>query len=122
MTQAVIEGVTFGLRDSAEALRGTGAQLDQMLCIGGGSASRYWVRLLATVLNNPLQLPVSGEFGAALGAARLGLCAATGADPDAVMTPPEIGEVIQPDTSLTAAFDDAYAAFRASYLKIKDIQ
>ena len=122
MTQAVLEGVAYGLRDNAEALKATGARLDHMLCIGGGSASRYWVTLLATVLGFPLQRPRSGEFGAALGAARLGLCAATGAKPDDVMAPPDIGETILPVDSLASAFNDGYAAFRASYPKIREIQ
>ncbi|WP_020043456.1 xylulokinase, partial [Salipiger mucosus] len=37
LTRAVLEGVAFGLRDSAEALRGAGARLDRLLAIGGGT-------------------------------------------------------------------------------------
>lgn len=122
LTRAVMEGVAFGLRDGAEALRSTGARLDHMLAIGGGTKSAYWTRLLATVLNTPLHLPAAGEFGAALGAARLGLCAATGADPDDIMAPPAIARTIDPDPAFTQAFDDAYAAFRAAYPSIRAIQ
>lgn len=122
LTRAVMEGVSFGLRDSAEALKSTGARLDHMLAIGGGTGSLYWVRLLATVLNVPLMLPGAGEFGAALGAARLGLVAATGADPETIMTPPEIGQTIHPEADLVPAFDEAYHKFRASYPSIKAIQ
>ncbi|MDA7430640.1 xylulokinase [Primorskyibacter aestuariivivens] len=122
LTRSVMEGVAFGLRDSADALKDTGAKLDHMLAIGGGSQSSYWVKLLATVLNKPLNLPAAGEFGAALGAARLGFCAAAGADPESVMTPPKIGQTIKPDAALVEAFDEAYGKFRARYPNIKAIQ
>ncbi|OCX66607.1 xylulokinase [Thioclava sp. SK-1] len=122
MTRAVLAGVAYGLRDSAEALRATGAELGQLLAIGGGTGSKLWVEMIATVLNCPLALPKDGEFGAALGAARLGLIAATKADANTVLTPPELGEVIAPNTALHAAFDDEYHAFKAAYPAIRAIQ
>jgi xylulokinase len=122
MTRAVLEGVAFGLRDSHEALKATGARIERLMAIGGGARSRYWLRLIATVLGVPLDLPKDGEFGAALGAARLGLVAATGARPEEVMTAPEIGEQIAPDEKLTEAFDAAHAQFRRAYPAIREIQ
>ncbi|WP_281857715.1 xylulokinase [Litoreibacter halocynthiae] len=121
MTRAVLEGVAFGLRDSFAALKSTGADLEQLIAIGGGTGSRYWLRLIATVLGVPLALPAGGEFGAALGAARLGM-AATGASLDQIMTTPEISEVIQPDRALQAGYDAAYVKFRAAYPIIKQAQ
>jgi len=122
MTRAVLEGVAFGLRDSAEALKATGAKLEHMLAIGGGTASRYWVKLLATVLGTPLYLPKSSEFGAALGAARLAICATTGADARDIMSSPETFVCVAPEASLIETYDQAYVAFRASYPRIKEVQ
>ncbi|MGR3272803.1 xylulokinase [Thalassococcus profundi] len=122
LTRAVLEGVAFGLRDSFEALRATGARLDSLIAIGGGTASAYWLRLIATVLGVPLRRPEGGEFGAALGAARLGMVAATGTDAGEVMTRPALGDAIDPDPGMRDAFDDAYAAFRAAYPAIKAVQ
>jgi len=122
LTRAVLEGVAFGLRDSFEALVATDAKIDKLIAIGGGTASRYWLRLIATVLGIPLQLPGGGEFGAALGAARLGMVAATGAKPEQVMTTPQISETIEPDMHLHAAFDTAYTAFRKAFPAIKAAQ
>lgn len=122
MTRAVLEGVAFGLRDSFEALVATDAKLDQLIAIGGGSASGYWIELIATALGVPLSLPRSGEFGAALGAARLGMMAATSDSPNSIMTIPEIRETIAPNPSLYSAFDDAYQAFRAAYPAIRGCQ
>lgn len=121
MVRAVLEGVAFGLRDSFDALKATGAAFETLLAIGGGSRSEYWLKLIATVLDTPLSLPASGEFGAALGAARLGICA-TGAEWQAVMTPPEIARTIAPDPALTEAFAEAHARFRAAYAGTRALQ
>ena len=122
LTRAVLEGVAFGLRDNFEALVATDAKMEELIAIGGGTASRYWLRLIATVLGVPLHLPGSGEFGAALGAARLGMVAATGVPPEQVMTAPELSETIDPDTEMQPAFDVAYCAFRRAYSAVKSIQ
>lgn len=119
LTQAVLEGVSFALRDNLEALKSTGAELESVFAIGGGSRSRYWLELIATVLNMPLHLPEKGDFGAALGAARLAICGATGADPSEVMTKPGIADTITPRTDLSDAYEEAYASFRTLYPGIK---
>ena len=121
MTRAVMEGVSFALRDSAEALRATGAQLDHMLAIGGGAQSRHWVELLATVLGVPLALPEQGDFGAALGAARLAMVGCGAGTVDEIMAPPPIRETIAPNAALHDAYDAAYAAWRDIYPAIKEL-
>jgi xylulokinase len=121
LTRAVLEGVAFGLRDGLDALSATGARLDTPLVIGGGARSPYWVALLATVLDTPLALPERGEFGAALGAARLALSGVTGAAPDALMTKPPVARVVAPDPALVAAYAEAHAAFRAAYSAIRNL-
>lgn len=121
LTRAVLEGVAFGLRDSFEALKSTGANFDRLIAIGGGTGSRYWLEVIATVLDIALQLPKGGEFGAALGAARLGIAATSGARPETFMSEPEMGETIEPACEMTAQFDADYQAFRDSYLKVKSI-
>ena len=122
LTHAVIEGVSFALRDSLEALRTTGTHLDHLLAIGGGSQSPYWVELLASILNLPIDLPKAGEFGAALGAARLAICGTNGLDPNSVMAKPAIAKRVMPRADLTDAYSTAYEKFRATYPAIKVIQ
>ena len=121
LTKAILQGVAFALRDCLEALHQTGADPKELLAIGGGSKSPYWVSLCATVLNLPLCVPDKGELGAALGAARLAICAATGADADAIMSKPQISHVVAPVSELTSAYDAAYLNWRAAYPAIKDI-
>ncbi|MGH1415456.1 MAG: xylulokinase [Pelagimonas sp.] len=118
LVQAVMEGVCYALRDCLEALRATGTELTEVLAIGGGTQSRVWTEMLATVLNLPLSLPKDGEFGAALGAARLAMVA-RGAEVEEVMTQPDIGEVIAPKADLVADYEAAYQRYRALYPAIK---
>ena len=117
----MLEGVAFGLRDSKEALTSTGAHFDRLIAIGGGTGSRYWIKLIATVLDTPLHLPKGGEFGAALGAARLGIAAISGAAPETFMFEPDVGDTIEPVKEMAPLFDASYQAFRDSYPKIKSI-
>jgi len=55
LTQAVMEGVAFALKDNHEALKATGTTLTRLLAIGGGSKSDYWIELIATLLGMPMQ-------------------------------------------------------------------
>jgi len=122
LTSAVMEGVAYALRDNLEALKATGTQLERVLAIGGGSRSPYWVELLATVLNLHIDLPEDGDFGAALGAARLAMAAVTGDDPASIMTKPPVAHTIAPRADLTDLYAEGYAAFRALYPAIKAVQ
>lgn len=121
MTQAVLEGVAFALRDNLEALRSAGTELSRVTAIGGGSRSRYWLAAMATALGLPIDVPQDGDFGAAFGAARLGLVAATGTDALSVFTPPETAETIDPDPVHSAAYAAAYERYRALYPALKSL-
>ncbi|WP_160009074.1 xylulokinase [Rhizobium sp. 18055] len=121
LTQAVLEGVSFAIRDNLEALRSAGTDIARVTAIGGGSRSRYWLASIATALGVPVDLPADGDFGAAFGAARLGLIAATGADPVAVCTPPATDGTIEPVAALSGAYDEVYARYRALYPAIKSL-
>ena len=119
LTQAVLEGVAFAFRDSLEALRAAGTELSRVTAIGGGSRSRYWLRAIATALQLPIDIPADGDFGAAFGAARLGLIAADGANPLDICTAPATAETVEPDATLVAAYADAYQRYRALYPAIR---
>lgn len=121
LTQAVLEGVTFAIRDNLEALKSAGTSISRVTAIGGGSRSRYWLASIATSLGVPVDIPAEGDFGAAFGAARLGLIAATGADPVAVCSQPETEETIEPVAALSGAYEEAYARYRALYPAIKPL-
>jgi xylulokinase len=65
-------------------------------------------------------LPQAGDFGAALGAARLGMMAATGAGVE-IATMPPIAKTIDPSTALASAFDETHARYSAAYSALMDL-
>lgn len=115
LTRSVMEGVAFAMRDCLEALKITGTESRRLMAVGGGAQSKFWLETLATVLRVPLELPKGSEYGAAMGAARLAICAANGASPLEVMKPPEIEECIEPRSDLFEAYECEYARYRDFY-------
>ncbi|MBV0912024.1 xylulokinase [Anianabacter salinae] len=120
-TRAVLEGVTFAIRDCRDALAATGTEIDSLLAVGGGSRSDYWLRAIATALGLPLDLPEAGDYGGAFGAARLAIMAATGASAAEVATRPAIARTIDPDPALSAAFDEGHDRYRAAQTAIRGL-
>lgn len=118
MTRSVLEGVTFAVRDSYDALRSTGTKIERLIAVGGGSKSDYWVQAIATVLELPIGLPVAGDYGGAFGAARLGIMAATG-EGASVASAPKIERTIDPVAGLSDAFLEAHSKYRAAYQALK---
>lgn len=121
LTQAVIEGVSFALRDNLEALRQAGTELDRVIAVGGGSRSEYWLSLLATVLGKPIDLPEQGDFGAAFGAARLAQASVSDTEIDEIMSLPKTAKSFEPDLNMSQEFDDAYQTYRALYPALRGV-
>ncbi|CTQ49055.1 xylulokinase [Jannaschia donghaensis] len=117
--RAVMEGVAYAFADCRDALAATGTNVPRALAMGGGARSDYWLRILTTTLDIPLDLPAQGEFGAALGAARLGRMAATGEGAE-IATPPVVDRTYDPNTHLTDAFAAGHARYRRAYQLLKD--
>ena len=115
----MLEGVAYAFKDSYDALKSTGTEIDSLIALGGGSASRYWLEVIATCLGQAIDIPVAGDFGAALGAARLAMMA-DGA-PDDIATRPETKETIEPVGAMTDAFAEGHARYRATYNSLKEL-
>lgn len=119
-TRAVLEGVSFAFKDCYDALCGTGTQIDNLVAVGGGSKSNYWLSLLATVLDMPIDVPKDGDFGGAFGAARLAQMAETGGGVE-LATAPDTAHTIDPQPALQDAFDARHAQYRAAYCALKEV-
>ena len=81
-----------------------------------------WVRsgpIWPTALGMPVDIPADGDFGAAFGAARLGLIAAEDADPFAICSTPATSATVEPDDALLAAYAEAYSRYRSLYPAIR---
>ncbi|MEM5477474.1 xylulokinase [Pacificibacter sp. AS14] len=120
MTRAVLEGVAFAFADCHDALLSTGTVIGRAIAMGGGAKSDYWLETISTALGVSLMVPQSGDFGAALGAARLGMMAATGAGVEIATLPP-ISKIIEPNTQLQPAFADAHDRYKRAYTALKGL-
>lgn len=116
LVQAVLEGVAFAIRDNLEAVKRTGIVLESSRICGGGAKSVLWRRILANVLNIPLQC-LQSEQGPALGGAMLAMAAC-----DEGVSSEEIcrkcvrtGETILPEPWLAEAYEDRYQRFQKIY-------
>jgi xylulokinase len=118
LTQAVLEGVAFAVRDMLAALGG--AEITELDFVGGGSRSPLWAQITADVLGVVVHRVEEGEVGAARGAARLGHLGATGADPAEVCRRPQRLASFAPRPAQVAAYDDAYAQWRKLYPALKE--
>lgn len=119
LAQAVMEGVAYAFADCQRVLAAAGTDFADALVVGGGSRSETWLRIIASVLDRPLRLAADSDIGAALGAARLALCAAEGADPAQVCAAPPTVKVVEPDPTLVEAYRAGYARYRALYPAIR---
>lgn len=106
LTRSVFEGVAFSIGHAYDVMRPLVA-LETLVATGGGSRSRFWVQLLADVVNLPIAR-LRDEHGAAHGAALLAW-RALGSD---VRPRLVVADVIEPrpDPALT----EAYRRYRAA--------
>jgi xylulokinase len=121
LTHAVLDSIAFAFRDSLEALEAGGAKINRLMAVGGGTKSELWLKIMATVLGVPIDLPAAGDVGGAFGAARMGLVAATGTDWRKAFSKPKIARTIAPEKSASAAYLDQYQRYTKIYPAIKGI-
>ena len=116
MTQAVLEGVVFALRDSLEVARSLGISLSSTRICGGGAKSPLWKQMVANILNLQVET-VRIEEGPAYGAAILAAvgCGEYATVEEAAARLVQPGEVISPEPELVAAYENRYQLFRKLY-------
>ena len=120
MTQAVLEGVAFGLRDSLEVARSLGIKIERTKICGGGAKSPLWKKIIANVMNLKVDV-VENEEGPALGGAMLA-AVGCGEYPDVETAAAKIVKVVDtvgPDEELTAKYEERYQQFRKLYPTVK---
>lgn len=115
LTRAVLEGVTYGLRDSLELMRALGLSMDQVRAAGGGARSPLWRQILADVFNTQIAT-VNATEGAAYGAALLaGVGAGVYASvPEACKTAIRVTSRTHPGPA-AVTYADYYPRYRALY-------
>ena len=120
-----MEGVAFSVADCAQALTAAGASIGRLVVVGGGAKSSFWVQTLADVLERPLILDPRAEHAAALGAARLGMAAASNLPVGTIVAQAETltnaANVVEPRPSLFPFYRRAVARYRALFAAIKGV-
>ena len=120
MTQAVLEGVAFGLRDSLEVARKLGINIESTKICGGGAKSPLWKKIIANVLNLKVET-IESEEGPALGAAihaSVG-CGEYDTVENAVKEIIKVIDIIEPDAVLVRKYEQKYSEFRKIYPTMK---
>ena len=122
MTQAVLEGVAFGLRDSLEVARSLGIKIERTKICGGGAKSPLWKKIIANVMNLKVDVPAVEE-GPSMGGAMLA-AVGCGSYPD-VETIAEkfvhVVETVEPDPELVAKYEERYQKFKKLYPTMKEL-
>lgn len=118
MLLAVLEGVSFAVRDNLEVAKSLGIDIKNSTVCGGGAKSRLWLKILANVLNTQLDIP-EFEEGPGYGAARLAMVAAGEYASLKECISVKIKEKIIPDKKLALAYEDRYRKFCKLYPHIK---
>ncbi len=122
LTQAVLEGVAFAIRDSLEVARSLGLDVRRSMLCGGGAKSPLWRKILANVLDVELTLPAS-EQGPGMGGAMLAMVACGAYESvDAVCKAlVHVAETVRPEPELTALYARRYEQFRQIYPAMKPL-
>ncbi len=124
MTRAVMEGITYALRDILTAVRESGEEPDAVRMCGGGSKSEFWRQLMADIYGLPVLLPdMNSENAGALGAAILAMVGTGEYDSveeacDHIIKMRE--EEYKPDEKLHEKYNEFYEAFDRLYPNMKE--
>lgn len=120
MTQAVLEGVAFALRDSFEVAKSLGIKIERTKICGGGAKSPLWKKMIANILGIKVDV-IESEEGPSMGGAMLA-AVACGEYPDVVTAAERIVKIvdtIEPEPELVEKYNARYEQFRQIYPTVK---
>jgi xylulokinase len=123
LVRAVLEGVAFGLRDSLDLISEMGGTPALGRVSGGGARSDEWLRIVASVLELPLER-VAVDEGAAFGAAILaGVAAGVWSDVGAgVAATVTARERVDPVPEWVEVYRERRERFRALYPALRGVE
>lgn len=122
MLLAVLEGVSFAIRDNIEIAKTLGIDIKTSCLCGGGAKSKLWRRILANVLNIQLNIPVAEE-GPGYGASILAMVGAGEYEKVAECAEKLVGikETVEPDENLVLLYEERYQKFKKIYPAVKEL-
>jgi xylulokinase len=116
LARAVVEGITFALRDCLEVMRGLGIEARQIRLSGGGARGRFWRQLQADIYGQTVA-QINAQEGPAFGVAILAMvgCGVYRSVPEACDATIQVTEELQPDPKVSGAYQPVYAEYARSY-------
>lgn len=122
MTQAVLEGVAFALRDSLEVAKSLGIRIERTKICGGGAKSPLWRKIIANVLNLKVDI-LETEEGPSLGGAMLAAvaCEAYENVEAAAKQIVKVVETVEPEPELVEKYEACYQKFRKIYPACREL-
>lgn len=122
MTQAVLEGVAFGLRDSLEVARSLGIRIERTKICGGGAKSPLWKKIIANVMNLKVDV-IESEEGPGYGGAILAAvgCGEFESVEEAAAKLVKVVDTVEPEAELVAKYEERYQKFRQIYPTVKGL-
>ena len=122
MTQAVLEGVAFAIRDSFEIAKSLGVQIERTKICGGGAKSPLWKKMIANILNIKVDV-IESEEGPAMGGAMLAAVAngEFASVEDAAAKIVKVVDTVEPEPELAAKYEEKYQKFAKIYPTVKDL-
>lgn len=119
LTRAIIEGVSFSIRQMYDNMMLE--KEPQFKITGGGANNKLWVQIIADILNKPISLINSSE-GPAFGAAILAYASSTDTDVSEVASSAvKVVDTVYPSEN-SKLYQDKYSKWLAIYPKIKEIE
>ncbi len=122
MTEAVLEGVTFALRDALEIARSFGVKIERVRLNGGGAKSPLWCRIVANIMNVKVDKINSAEgpgFGAAILAA-VG-CGRFASVEEAAAKLIKVVSTTEQEQELVEKYEKKYQVFRKIYPALRPV-
>lgn len=122
MTQAVLEGVAFGLRDSLEVARSLNIPIERTKICGGGAKSTLWKKIIANVMNLKVDV-IESEEGPGYGGAILAAvgCGEYESVETAAAKLVKVVDTVEPEKELAAKYEERYQKFRRIYPTVKEL-
>ena len=122
LTQAVLEGVAFAIRDSFEVAKSLGIPITKSKLCGGGAKSPLWRTIFANVLNIELDIPQTEE-GPGYGGAMLAMVGSGAFETVAACVESLVRTVntVRPDPEIAARYEVQYRKFKQIYPTLKPL-
>ncbi|MNO61308.1 Xylulose kinase [compost metagenome] len=121
-TRAVLEGITFSLRESIAIVRDSGKEITEIIAIGGGAKNEAWLQMQADIFNASI-VKLESEQGPAMGAAMLaaygsGWFSSLAECAEAFIRP---ADVYKPDPQQAAIYDGLFNLYQEVYGQTREL-